>query len=80
MGDEFFLNGFDPIKEIPNGVYLTGFFSNTPTQKIVNEMIGFIDRYKIQPKIGATFKFEEIQKAIAFQDSGKADGKIVVTV
>ena len=35
--NNFFLN-FDPIKEIPNGVYLTGFFSNTPTQKIIDKI------------------------------------------
>ena len=28
LGGMFVLNGFDPIKDIPNGVYLTGFFSN----------------------------------------------------
>lgn len=28
---EYALNGFDPIKEIRNGVYLTGFFSNIPS-------------------------------------------------
>ena len=28
----FTLNDFDPIKDIPNGVYLTGFFSNYPTK------------------------------------------------
>lgn len=28
LGGVFTLSGFDPIKDIPNGVYLTGFFSN----------------------------------------------------
>ena len=32
------LNGFDPIKDIPNGVYLTGFFSNYPTQQVMDEI------------------------------------------
>ena len=30
------LDSFDPIKEIPNGVYLAGFFSNYPTQQTVD--------------------------------------------
>ena len=32
LGGVYVLNGFDPIKDIPNGVYLTDFFSNYPTQ------------------------------------------------
>ncbi|MBR1624426.1 MAG: zinc-binding dehydrogenase, partial [Clostridia bacterium] len=32
LGGVYSLNDFDPIKEIPNGCYLTGFFSNFPTQ------------------------------------------------
>ena len=33
LGGVYALNGFDLIKDIPNGVYLTGFFSNYPTQQ-----------------------------------------------
>ncbi len=30
LGGEFTLDGFDPIKGIPNGCYLTGFFLQLP--------------------------------------------------
>lgn len=30
LGNVFGLKDFDPIKEIPSGVYLTGFYSNAP--------------------------------------------------
>ncbi|MDE5993353.1 MAG: zinc-binding dehydrogenase, partial [Oscillospiraceae bacterium] len=36
LGGLYTLNGFDPIKDIPNGVYLTGFFSNYPAQEIMD--------------------------------------------
>lgn len=36
LGGIYALNSFDPIKFIPNGVYLTGFHSNWPTQKVMD--------------------------------------------
>lgn len=80
LGGVYWLNGFDPIKEIPNGVYLTGFFSNSPTQEIIDDMITFIDTHKIRPKIGATYTFENIRQACIDSDGGKINGKIVVEV
>lgn len=79
LGGEYYLNGFDPIKEIPNGCYLTGFFSNYPTQKIMDEIFAFIDEHKIIPYIGASFKFSDIKQAIKAQEKG-VDGKIVVVM
>ncbi len=79
LGGEYFLNGFDPIKEIPNGVYLTGFFSNFPTQEIVDSLFKFINDYNVKPFIGACYKFSDIKAAIKAQEKG-VDGKIVVTM
>ena len=77
LGGEYFLNGFDPIKEIPNGVYLTGFFSNYPTQEAVDSLFEFIDEHNLKPFIGASYKFNDIKLAIKAQEKG-VDGKIVV--
>ena len=77
LGGEYFLNGFDPIKEIPNGVYLTGFFSNYPTQEAVDSLLAFIDEHNLKPFIGASYKFNDIKLAIKAQEKG-IDGKIVV--
>lgn len=80
LGGVYDLNGFDPIKDIPNGVYLTGFFSNYPTQKVMDEIFAFINRHKLKPIYGPVFSFDKISDAIQMQDSGKAGGKIVVVV
>lgn len=79
LGGEYYLNGFDPIKEIPNGCYLTGFFSNYPTQEVIDKIFTFIGEHKISPFIGATFKFSDIKQAIKSQEKG-VDGKIVVVM
>ena len=78
LGGVYALNGFDPIKDIPNGVYLTGFFSNYPTQKVIDEIFAFLDDKKLKPKYGKVFDFENVKDAIFSQDNGSIDGKIVV--
>jgi NADPH:quinone reductase-like Zn-dependent oxidoreductase len=80
LGGVYALNQFDPIKEIPNGVYLTGFFSNTPTQSDMDEIFAFIEKHHLIPPKGALYPFEDVQKAILAQDEGSANGKIVVVM
>lgn len=80
LGKVYEWDGFDPIKDIPNGVYLTGFFSNYPTQKMIQDIFDFMDEYDLKPLIGATFDFDHIQEACIALDSGKVNGKIVVTL
>jgi len=79
LGGEYYLNGFDPIKEIPNGVCLTGFFSNSPTKGEIQNMMTFIEKNKLEPKIATVFPFEDIKKALLMQERGGFNGKIVVT-
>lgn len=80
LGGIVALNGFDPIRDIPNGVFLTGFFSNYPTPEAMREIFAFLDQHSLTPLVGATFAFEQIREACIALDSGKVNGKIVVTV
>lgn len=79
LGGVYYLDGFDPIKDIPNSVYLTGFFSNYPTQEIMDAIFAFIDEHQIRPFIGKRFGFSDIRNAIKAQEKG-VDGKIVVVM
>ena len=80
LGGVFTLNGFDPIKDIPNGVYLTGFFSNYPTQQVMDNIFHFISENGIKPGFGAAYRFIDIQKACIALDGGRINGKIVITM
>ncbi|MCR5090799.1 MAG: zinc-binding dehydrogenase [Oscillospiraceae bacterium] len=80
LGGVYALQYFDPIKDIPNGVYLTGFFSNYPTQQIMNDIFAFLNEKGIIPDCGKVFSFENIRDAIAAQDEGRVNGKIIVSV
>ena len=78
LGGVYTLDRFDPIKEIPNGVYLTGFFSNYPTQQTVDDIFSFLNQHELKPYFGASFDFDDIKNACIALDSGKINGKIVV--
>ena len=78
LGGVYTLTGFDPIKDIPNGVYLTGFFSNFPTQQTIDRIFAFLHAKRLIPVYGRVYPFEQILEAITAQDEGKVDGKIVV--
>lgn len=78
LGGVYALNGFDPIKFIPNGVYLTGFYSNTPTQEVMDNIFSFIRENNLRPCVGAEFDFSQVKEACVALDSGKVNGKIVV--
>jgi NADPH:quinone reductase-like Zn-dependent oxidoreductase len=80
LGGVYALNGFDPIKDIPNGVYLTGFYSNYPTQEVVDQMFRFINEKKLIPVSGKVFGFDNIKAAVMAQESGSVNGKIIVEV
>ena len=80
LGGVYELNNFDPIKDIPNGVYLTGFFSNYPTQQIIDDIFNFINKKNIIPNFVNVFDFENIKDAITAQDTGTVNGKIVVKI
>ena len=78
LGKVYEWNHFDPIKDIPNGVFLTGFYSNFPTAKMMQDIFSFIDEHNLSPLIGTTFDFENIRQACIALDSGKVNGKIIV--
>ena len=78
LGGVFTLDGFDPIKDIPNGVYLTGFFSNYPSQLVMDQIFSFIKERSVRPRYGACYRFESIQDACKALDSGRANGKIII--
>jgi len=80
LGEKGVLNNFDPIKDLPSGVYLTGFFSNFPTQIIINKIFEHLNKYKLQPVISKVFSLNEIGLAHALMENNTANGKVVVSI
>ncbi len=77
LGGVYAWDGFDPIKDIPNGVYLAGFFSNYPTQELFDALFGFMTGRGLKPIYNGEYAFDDLPAALARQDSGTG-GKLVV--
>jgi NADPH:quinone reductase-like Zn-dependent oxidoreductase len=80
LGNVYTLNDFDPIKEIPNGCYLTGFYSNYPSQSLIDEMMEFINKHQIIPELGKIYLFDNVKEYSSDLENGKTKGKGIVVV
>lgn len=80
LGGVYGLKHFDPIKDIPSGVYLTGFYSNNPTAQQIENMMSLIEKGDIHPIIAEKFTLENISDAHLLAEQRSQIGKIVVTV
>lgn len=78
LGKQYILDGFDPIKDIPNGVYFSSFYSNYPTEEAIGRIFAHIRRHALRPKPSKVFKLDEIAQAHMLMESNRANGKIVV--
>jgi NADPH:quinone reductase-like Zn-dependent oxidoreductase len=80
LGGKGMLNNFDPIKDLPSGVYLTGFFSNYPTQEVINDIFEHLNKHKLRPIISKVFSLDEIGPAHALMENNTANGKVIVRI
>lgn len=80
LGGVYGLKDFDPIKDIPSGIYLTGFYSNKPTVQQIDGLMSLIEKGGIHPVIAENFPLENISDAHLLAEQRGQIGKIVVTV
>ncbi|MBQ8958551.1 MAG: zinc-binding dehydrogenase [Bacteroidales bacterium] len=80
LGNVFTVEHFDPIKYIPNGVFLSGFFSNFPTKTTIDAMFDLINKTHIKPLYAKVFGLDEIAQAHALLEKGGAGGKIILKI
>ena len=80
LGGVYGLKNFDPIKDIPSGVYITGFYSNNPTGNRISDMMNLINRADIHLIIACEFTLDRISDAHLLAEKRGQIGKIVVIV
>lgn len=80
LGGVYGIKNFDPIKDIPSGVYLTGFYSNSPTQNQIDAMMELIEKAHIHPVIAAKYSLTQISDAHLLAERRGQIGKIVVAI
>ena len=80
LGNQFTVDHFDPIKYIPNGVFLSGFYSNNPTQQSIDQLLGLIRDHHIQPLYNKVFALDDIVEAHTWLERGGAGGKMILNM
>jgi NADPH:quinone reductase-like Zn-dependent oxidoreductase len=80
LGKKGTLDNFYPIKDLPSGVYLTGFSSNYPTQATINDIFEHIYKHKLHPVIAKVFSIDEIGQAHSLMENNTANGKVIVRI
>lgn len=80
LGNDWELNGWNPMEHIPSSTYLTVFDSGRVAPAKLNYMYEFIKKYALQIKPAKVFKLEQIREAHEAMESGAVNGKIVVDV
>lgn len=78
LGKKGTIDHFYPIKDIPTGVYLTGFSSNYPTQRIIDDIFYRIKIHNLHPTIAKVFALSEIGQAHRLMENNEANGKVVI--
>lgn len=80
LGEQWFLEEFDPIMELSNDIYLTTFYSGIVDSLRLNEMFRFIEKYNVVIIPSNVFSLNEIQEAHQYIESKKGIGKVVCVV
>ena len=78
LGGKWYLEDFDPTRDIKNNAYLTTFYSGNVNGERINSMLDYIEKYKIDIKAEKIFSLDEIAEAHKYLDSSLAFGKVIV--
>ena len=74
------LQDFDPIMELQRNVYLTTFYFENVSQKAIQELIDFVEKYQVDVATERVFTIDEIQDAHRYLESTQSFGKVMVRV
>ena len=80
LGNVYSITQFDPIKYIPNGVFLTGFYSNFPSYQSINGLFDLINKAQLKPLYAKVFTLDQIAEAHTLLEKGGAGGKIILKI
>ena len=78
MRGKWYLEDFDPTRDIKNNAYLTTFYSGNVSGEKINSMLDYIETYKIDVKAEKIFSLDEIVEAHKYLDSSSGFGKVIV--
>ena len=78
LGGVWTLDDFDPVADIPNNRYLTGFSSASVDEKHVDDLFNFIVEHQVAVRPEAVFSLPDVRKAHEYLEGKNSLGKVVV--
>lgn len=80
LGGEWYLNGFDPIMDLPANGYLTSFYSGNVNSERIQEMLDYIADFHVKAGPEKVFSLSEVPEAHRYLESSRSFGKTVVVI
>lgn len=80
LGEQWYLDDFDPIMELKNNVYLTTFYSGNVNADKVQKMFDFIEKFDVQIHPEKVFTLDQIRQAHQYLENRKGSGKVICLV
>lgn len=78
LGGQWYLNDFDPITDLPANGYLTSFYSANVNAERLQEMLDYVQHYRVCAAPEKVFSLEQVPEAHAYLESAGSFGKVVV--
>lgn len=78
LGNQWYLEKFDPIMDIAPNAYLTSFYSNNVALNRLNEMLDFVKKYKVGVKPEKIFDLAHVADAHRYLESSQSFGKVII--
>lgn len=77
LGEQWFLDDFDPIMELKQDIYLTTFYSGIVDSLRLKEMFRYIQEHQVAVRPSMIVGLHEIAKAHEYLDGKNGFGKVV---
>jgi NADPH:quinone reductase-like Zn-dependent oxidoreductase len=80
LGGEWIWKGFEPLVDVPNGVFLTSYDggSEDVTEQELQEFVNDVEAGRVSVSLDRTFSLDEIVDAHVYMEANQARGKLVV--
>lgn len=78
LGGQWFMDGFDPIMDLPEGGYLTSFYSGNVDDARMNALLAFIETHDVDATPAKVFDLDHVADAHRYLEGRHSFGKVVV--
>lgn len=78
LGNQWYLDEFDPIMDIAANSYLTSFYSGNVNEEKMQRMLKYVEKYNVDAKPERVFDLKHVADAHRYLENSKSFGKVVV--